>query len=371
MDRVEALDNFLTTSVFNKHPTNYQPNVFTESRQEFTELEKKIVVLVVNQIGHMSLKGEIRPGANVKFQIPYTELTKQRYDQISAAAETLQLKRLMYRNDKTEKFHFIVPFPSIKSEIINGKKMIELTMFADVVPHFAELGQRYTKYDIDVMLSLTSVYAQRMFEIVSMYSNRGQKQFNYTVNQLRTILNCPESYRYVDFKINALELAKRELHQKANIILEWEPTKKEGKKIIELTFTIKTSQQLASEGVQQDQQIVNQMSISEAIPAAWQLMTNYKLKAWQKDLIIADHSLLDIFFRVNSELTNGLRPKVKNHTAYLVKSLGIDQLKAPKQKPAGMAKSSISAPSLFAPGPTLRKDAPQSIADIFGNMMNK
>lgn len=320
----------LTTSIFNRYPTNYQPNLFTESRQEFTELEKKIVVLVVNQIGHMSLKGEIVEGANVKFHIPFAELTRTRYDQISAAAETLQQKRLTYKNDKTERFDFITPFPRVRSEVINGRKVIELTMFADVVPHFAELGQRYTKYDIDVMLSLSSVYAQRMFEVVSMYHNRGQKQFRYGVDQLRMLLNCPDSYTYNDFKKNALKVAQRELHDKAHLSLEWTPAKKVGKRIIELDFTIKTAQQIAAEAVLQDQQMVNKMSITEAVSTAWQLMKNYKLKPWQKDLITSDHSLLETFYRVDSQLGNGLRINIKNPTAYLVKSLGIDQMKAPK-----------------------------------------
>ena len=338
----------LTASNFRKHPTNYQPNLFTESRQEFTELEKKIVVLVVNQIGHMSLKGDLKPGANVKFNIPYSELTKQRYDQISAAADTLQMKRLIYRDGKTEKFHFIVPFPSIKSVVVEGRKMVELTMFADVVPHFAELGQRYTKYDIDIMLSLGSVYAQRMFEIVSMFHNRGQSQFSYAVDELKMLLNCPESYSYNDFKKNALHVAQRELRDKANLILDWQPTKKVGKRIIELEFFIKTTQQLAVEGVNQDQQMVNKMSINEAVITAWQLMKNYKLKPWQKELITSDHTLLEIFYRVDSELAHGLRTNIKNSTAYLVKSLGIDQMKAPqpaqlvsKQAPT-LAKTPVS-----------------------------
>ena len=62
--------------VFTKRPTNYQPNLFTESKQEFTELEKKIVVLVVNQIGHLALKGELRPTANVVVSIPFSSLTR-------------------------------------------------------------------------------------------------------------------------------------------------------------------------------------------------------------------------------------------------------------------------------------------------------
>ncbi|GAA4464885.1 hypothetical protein GCM10023189_44780 [Nibrella saemangeumensis] len=370
----------LTTSTFTKYPTNYQPNLFTESRHEFTELEKKIVVLVVNQIGHMALKGEIKPGWNVKFTIPFTELTRQRYDQISAAADSLQSKRLAYRNDKTEKFDFITPFPRVKSEIVDGKKVIELTMFADVVPHFAELGQRYTKYDIDIMLSLSSVYAQRFYEIVSMFHNRGQHQFRYMVDRLREMLNYPESHSYNDFKKNALVVAQRELYDKAGIIIDWLPTKKEGKRILELQFSIKTQRQIAMESVEQDRQFINAMPINEAIQAVWKLMANYKLMDWQKDLIVSDFTILETFFRVDSELTNGLRPKVKNRTAYLVKSLGIE--KQPTPVPAPPIKQvpifpfqptdGVSAPlpkSPLSSKPSAGRSAkPQSIGEIFGEM---
>ncbi|RZM23241.1 MAG: RepB family plasmid replication initiator protein [Pedobacter sp.] len=357
-------------ALFSKRSTNYQPNFFTESRQEFTELEKNIVTLVINQIGHMALKGEIKPDTNIRFQIPYAELTTKRYDQIANAAETLQFKRISYRNDKTEKFHFIVPFPSIKSDIVAGKKVIELTMFADVVPHFSELGKRYTKYECDIMLSLSSVYAKRMFDIVSMYQCRGQYRFTYQVDQLMVMLNCPEGYTFNDFKKNALWVAQRQLLEKANIVLEWEPTKKIGKNIVELDFIIQTQLQIASEAVKQDQQVINKMSINEAVTTAWQLLKSYKLKSWQKDRIISDHSLLETFFRVDSELANGLRTNVKNPTAYLVKSLGIDKEKAPqKLKPQKTPQSVVSAPTLFPQGPTLRSGSVKSIGAIFGDMI--
>ncbi|WP_020603075.1 replication initiation protein [Spirosoma spitsbergense] len=359
----------ITNSVFNKHPTNYQSNLFTESRHEFTELEKKIVVLVVNQIGHMAVKGELKSDSNVKFHIPYTELTKDRYNLIADAADTLQQKRLMYRNDKTNDFHYITPFPSVKSAMVDGRKVITLIMFAEVVPHFAELGQRYTKYDIDVMLSLSSVYAQRMFEIVSMFHNRGQHQFTYPVTELRMMLNCPETYRFNDFCSNALVVAQRELRKKADINLEWQATKKEGKKVSELTFYVKTAKQLAIDAVKQDQSVVNNMSINEAYTTAWQLMKNYKLKGFQKDHILSDHGLLDTFFRVDSELANGVRQNVKNPTAYLVKSLGIDQLKDPKPRTKPASKTAQSTLSLFPQGPTLRSGSAKSIGAIFGDMI--
>jgi hypothetical protein len=337
----------METLLFQKRPTNYQPNVFTESRQEFTELEKKIVVLVVNQIGHMSLKGEIRPGANLVFHIPFGELTKKNYSVIADAAVTLQSKRLLYRSDKTQQLDVITPFPRVKFVTVDGKKVIEVTMFADVVPHFAELGQRYTKYECDVMLSLSSVYAQRMFDIVSMYQCRGQNQFTYAVDRLMYMLNCPEAYTFNDFRRNALLVAQRELNEVANIFLDWSPSKKEGKRITELLFTIKTDKQLAAKGVEQDRQYISQLPIHEAVQTAYGLLANYKLTVWQKDLITSDHEMLNSFFRIHTELTNGLRSNVKNPTAYLVKSLNIDQTKkkTPKNEPTAESGSDGSRSS--------------------------
>lgn len=356
--------------IFQKRPTNYQPNVFTESKQEFTELEKKIVTLVVNQIGHMSLKGGTAPGSNLIFNVPFSELTKNNHKQIADAAESLQSKRLAYRDDVKKEFHYITPFPSVRSALVDGKRVIELIMFSAVVPHFAELGQRYTKYDIDVMLSMSSVYSQRMFEIVSMYQSRGQYQFTYKVDRLMEILNCPSQYIFNDFRRNALVIAQRELREKASIHLDWD-VQKEGKKIVALDFSIKTSQQLAAEAVKQDQLAVNKMSINEAVTTAWQLMKNYKLKPWQKDLIASDHSLLEIFYRVDSELANGLRMNVKNPTAYLVKSLGIDKSKAPAKSSAPVSsKAPIPAPILPL-GPTVRTNSTQLIADLFGTLIDK
>lgn len=317
-------------SLFNRYPTNYQSNLFTESRQEFTELEKKIVTLLVNQLGNMAVQGQIQPNLNVVLTIPYAELTKDRYDRITDAAESLSKKRISFKDDRNNSFVFITPFPYVQSLIVDGRRLIEIKLLADVVPHFAALGQRYTKYDLDVMLSLTSVYAQRMFEIVSMNYHIKKMRFAYRVDELRNILNCPETYRYVDFKVNALEVAQRELRSKANIILEWQPSQKEGKRIVELEFEIKTTQQLASEGIKRDQQTISSLPIHEVIALAWKVMAQYTLKSWQKDLVASDLTLVETLIRVHSEFENGLRPTVKNRTSYLVKSLGISNTKPPK-----------------------------------------
>ena len=118
---------------------------------------------------------------------------------------------------------------------------------------------------------------------------------------------------------------------------------------------------------EQDRRHLNQMPLHEAVAMAWRLMAEYKLKAWQKDRIASDFALLEIFFRVDAELANGLRTDVKNPTAYLVKSLGIDQETAPKpaQKPK---KSTLgNVPTLAFDSSTRTADT-QSLANLLAGM---
>ena len=360
------------TPVFRRRSTNYQPNFFTESRQEFTELEKKIVTLVINQVGHMALSNQIVRGHNLVITVPFSELTKNHHKQIADAAESLQSKRLIYRHDTNQQLDIITPFPRIRFDMVSDRRIIELTMFSAVVPHFAELGQRYTKYDIDVMLSLASVYSQRMFEIVSMYISRGQRQFSYSVARLMEMLDCSEKYNFNDFRKNALVTAQRDLNLKAGISLDW-TTHKEGKKIVGLTFSVKTQEELAINAVEKERIQISKMPINEVIATAWQLMKAYKLKDWQKELIASERELLETFYRVDSELANGLRTNVKNPTAYIVKSLGIDQLKAPSKRnkeahavSAALANSPVKKTTVA----TDRKSTTSVIGDLFEDIIS-
>lgn len=366
MEEIEKSNEQLIP-VFRKRATNYQPNFFTESRQEFTELEKKIVTLVINQVGHLAVSNQVIRGSDLVITVPFSELTRNHHKQIADAAESLQSKRLIYRNDLNQQLDIITPFPRVRFDIISDRRVIELTMFSAVVPHFAELGQRYTKYDINAMLSLSSVYSQRMFEIISMYINKGQQQFSYNVARLMEMLDCSEKYNFNDFRKNVLVVAQRELSNKIGINLDW-VSRKEGKKIVELIFSIKTDKQIAIAGIKKDQQTINSMSVNEAVVTAWQLMKAYKLKDWQKDLIASDRELLEIFYRVDSELANGLRTNIKNPTAYLVKSLGIDQVKAPASRTKEPRAKSVTA-TIKTDVPAARKGTTQLVGDLFGDII--
>lgn len=314
---------------FELRSTNYQPNAITESRQEFTEMEKKIVVLAVNQLRHVAQTW--KQGQNITLSIPYAELTDSHHGKISAAANTLNTKRIIQQDlsdpDEPE-FDYLVPFPRVRSTKFQGKRYLELLMLSEVVPAFIELGKRYTSYNLKLMLSLSSIYAQRMYEIIMMFYGRGQKSFTYEVSKLRIALNYPADHDYFDFKRKAILIAQQEIQQKIGLYFEFAPSRKEGKAIHELRFEVKSARDLIDEDVETDRLIAQAMQPHEVAVVAKNLIHNYKFTKKQQNQILEDTALMETFIRLHTEFHHGKR-EVKNPTAYMAQSLGFGKA-APK-----------------------------------------
>lgn len=344
---------------FERRYQNYQPNVITESRQEFTEMEKKIVVVAINQLRQVARAWQT--GQNITLLIPYAELTDSNHKKISAAANTLNMKRIIHQdfsNPDEPEFDYIVPFPRVRSAKLNGKRYLELLMLSEVVPAFVELGKRYTSYSLKLMLSLSSIYAQRMYEIIMMFYGRGQKVFTYEVTKLRTALNYPADHDYFDFKRKALLIAQQEMQQKIGLFFEFTPCRKEGKAVVELRFEVKSDQDLINEDVELDRLSVQAMQPHELMAIVRNLMHTYKFTKKQQNQILEDLSLMDTFVRLHSEIYNGKRV-VKNPTAYIAQSLGFGK-GISKVVPATVAK---------VDGGQTRQ--PKSLSSLMGTAVDK
>lgn len=311
---------------FSKRPDNYQPNPITESRQEFSEIEKKIVVNVINQLGNAAKTWN---GHNIHFVIPFTELTDTNHVKVKKAAESIITKRITLvdkvssSSDDTY-YHLIVPFTEVLLRKINGKDFLEVVMNSSVVPFFIELGKHFTKYSIDIMLSLGSIYAQRMYEIIMLHVGRKQRKFNYSVDKLKFMFNCPESYTFNEIRRWALDSSQKELKEKAGIVFTYQASKKEGKRIIELLFEVKSELELALDAISTESETFKQATPMEQKDYIMRLLNNYSFTRQQQTEIMADPEKWSVFLKIDSEIFNGLRKDVDNPTAYIAKSLGFN-----------------------------------------------
>lgn len=325
--------NTLSTNLavdFSRKEHNYQPNLITESRQEFSEGEKRIVSFIINQLRKEVAVNWV--GQNLEFLIPVSELTEKNHDRIKDATISLGTKRIVQdfgafgkkEGGKEVYLRTFTPFPYIEYYKIGKCSFIRVTILSNVVPYFIELGKHYTRYNLEIILSLKSIYSQRLYEIIMMYVGRNQRNFNYTVDKLKFMFDCPDSYTYNEIRKRVLEPAQKELLEKANLIFDFIPSKKDGKKILELEFNIKTKIELAFDAMVQEVDNFKEGTPFEKREYITRLLNNYKFTRKQQDDILTDTVKWATFMQIDSEIYHGIRT-VENPTAYIAKSLGFDK----------------------------------------------
>lgn len=314
---------------------NYQPNLVTESIQTFSALEKNIVVSVINQLTTLHFEKVPIKKENIYFVIPYSDLSKSRnYDEVGRAAESLMMKKqgFAYINEKGERYyHWLLPFPEIENFKEGGKMYLKIWMYANVVPYYREMGNKFTVYDFEVMRSLGSFYAKRLYEIICEHYRTDT--FDYEVDELMLMLNVPPSFKYFDFTRRCLDVANSEIKAKTGQGFTYAPLKKTGKRVMKLRFTKLSPQAQVRQELDKTRQLLNEMPFGEAQSYFWNIVHNYKygLSDAQKDAVVNDSDKLYDFLRIHSEIQSGYRTDVENPTAYLISSCKVEKVKKPKR----------------------------------------
>jgi plasmid replication initiation protein len=110
-----------------------------------------------------------------------------------------------------------------------GEGFVELSFTAHVYPHLHMLEREYTTYRLKNAAALRSVYSWRMYELAKSWlehCKKKQKPVQLTLEQLRDTLETPNSYRWDHVKRRALEPAIKEIAEKDNLIITYQPYKK-------------------------------------------------------------------------------------------------------------------------------------------------
>jgi plasmid replication initiation protein len=123
-----------------------------------------------------------------------------------------------------------------RPEEMKDDTYIEFKFNNDLKQHLLELKNNFSKYDMQNIIPLQSIYAIRIFEILKSYQY--QKTVTLEVEYLKGILEISDKYNlYTDFKRSVIDKAQKEIAENCDIAFRYEE-KKRGKKVIALIFTI-------------------------------------------------------------------------------------------------------------------------------------
>jgi plasmid replication initiation protein len=113
---------------------------------------------------------------------------------------------------------------------------IELCFDPKLKPYLLELQGRFVKSDIRYVFKLTSEYSKRIYTIFKQWEKLGK--YEISVEEWQTILEVPKSMlNYADFKRKVLEVAKKQINDNTDLIVDFKEIKT-GRKVTGLIWTI-------------------------------------------------------------------------------------------------------------------------------------
>ena len=168
---------------------------------------------------------------------------KNSYSLLKVSAKTLFDRQFSYfdwefdlLSDDTSKIFFTSRWVS---KVGYKPGFVYLSFAPDVIPLISRLEKEFTRYDLLQISKFSSIYAVRIYEMCMQW--KAVKKFYVSLADLRQRLDLQEDEltRIDNFKKKVIEVAKEQINESSDILIDYVPIKS-GTKITGFEFTIKS-----------------------------------------------------------------------------------------------------------------------------------
>ena len=295
-----------------KDITLYQDNAITKASYNMSALEKDILFLLISQMNKDDKQGKA-------YFIEGKELMTRKGEEISFSdfkkASSLLLSRFF---ETMIDEHRLLQSSFISSAIYHkGKGLIEIRVDPNVLPLYCDLKKNFTTIQLDMALRLSSKYAKRVYEYVSMLKNFPNPHAIIDLMELKKRLGVAivkdgelvkDNYPlFADFNRRVLRVAKAEIDT-TDVNFTYEPIydKNSAKKVSAIKFTVTKVQTV--ETMKTDEQYHTILS---------RLVNEFRLRQDQAQQVLATtnrQEILKTLYDISLE-----RPKIRSIGAYTAK----------------------------------------------------
>ena len=199
-------------------------------------LEKNIVYMLMHE-----LKEDDPPGKEYVVALVDLEKAVGRIARKELEAATANLIRRAYHIKQGNGDILVVSLMTVVRYDAIGKEL-RIKISRNILPYFVALRNNYTRFKLNIALSLRSKYSKRLYEMLSQHKEAGE--FNISVEELKWRLKLidrkEDREQYSDFSLlrtRILEVAQDELSKHTDITFSYKATKT-GKKYTHLKFKI-------------------------------------------------------------------------------------------------------------------------------------
>ena len=221
----------MNTDLTNRNHTR-QSHIIINARYALSRSEIDIVLTLLTAI-----KKEDEDFKDYEFTIGELETkTGRRWDskQLKTTIKSLMSKPLELPVEYEEEFEIVNWFSYFK---YSRTGLITCRFDKRLKPYLIELSGTRILADFRHLLPMNSSYSKRMYLLLKEYNKIGMRTFN--VEELQSILKVPKSLKiYNRFKEKVLKRAEIDINKFTDLEVNFSE-KKRGRKVIEITYTIK------------------------------------------------------------------------------------------------------------------------------------
>lgn len=228
-------------SFFDDETRVVKSNQLIQSKMNWTKLEHRVVAMLVAQ-----LKKEDEEFEEQRVYIKdIADLSgrdgKSLYDQAEEICRKLLDQKIHVRTQTEDGRRRYKGYNCMSTcEYVEGSGYIEAKFNKDMRPFLLQLKRRFTQYNLQCFMRLSSQHTMRIYELLKM--REGIKYLRIEVEELREVLCCEHSYtRFADFKRWVLEKAREELIEKADIYFNYK-VQRDGQTPVQVSFVIKNKE---------------------------------------------------------------------------------------------------------------------------------
>ena len=162
--------------------------------------------------------------------------TKQAYELLADAVERLAERWVVIDNPDPEKPHITHTRTRWVTAIDYepGRGQLQTYLAPKVIPYLTQLSGEFTRYRLQYVASMTSVYAIRLYELLVQWQGAGEREV--TVDWLKEHFDLGDKYpRLYDLKKRVLDPAVGEVNEHSNLWVRY-GQRKSGRVVIALQF---------------------------------------------------------------------------------------------------------------------------------------
>jgi plasmid replication initiation protein len=215
-----------------------QHNSITTARYDMSALEMDIIFALLSR-----LDPKDKPGTLYRLRVQELEKLTERewnYTRLGPAVESL-VGRSYHIEDGAS---WLKVTMLASAEYLKGQGIIELEVSEKLRPYLVDLKNNFTSFKLQSVLSLTSKYAKRIYELASQWKDIGETK-TYSLDEFKFMLALKdplgkEEEQYVqisNFKKFVLDIAVEQINEHTDLQVSYELLK-EGRSYQKVRFYV-------------------------------------------------------------------------------------------------------------------------------------